>query len=114
MNSLIRSLFNNSFSALHTFRIQLFTISKSLIITALLPFIYISLFIPFFGSLESLIYSVSYFIGNGLLFLFINTFWSIHVNLCISIILALKLTIYFNHLYSQVRKFQFQSLRVIK
>lgn len=114
MNSFIHFLFNNSFSALHAFRINLFTVTKSMVVTAILPFVYITLFIPFFTFLESLIYFVSYIFGDGLLFLFINTFWSVHVNLCVSFIFSLKLTLYFHHLYSQVRLFQFQSLKVIK
>lgn len=114
MISFIYNLFNNIFSSLHAFRINLFSITKGLILTALIPFVYMSLFIPFFTSLEALIYSVSYVFGNGLLFLFINTFWSVHVNLCVSFILSLKLTLYFHHLYLQVRLFQFESLRAIK
>lgn len=114
MSEFIRSLFNQSFLSIHLFKIKLFSLAKSALLLSLLPFIYISLFIPLFTFLESLIYSVSYFFGHGLLFLFINMFWSVHVNLCVSIILSLKLTLYFNYLYSHVRKFQFQSIRVAK
>lgn len=114
MATFIRELFNNLFSSMHSWRSNLFLLAKSALIFGLLPFIYVSLFVPMFFILESMIVSVAFIFGDGLLFNFINTFWSVHINFCVSVIASLKLTLYFNYLYTNVKKFQFQSVRVLK
>lgn len=114
MTTFIRELFNNFFSSMHAWRINLFSLAKSALVFGLLPFLYAALFVPMFFALELMIVSVAFVFGNGLLFNFINTFWSFHINLCVSLILSLKLTLYFHYLYTNVKNFQFQSVRVLK
>lgn len=114
MTTFIRELFNNLFASLHAWRINLFNVAKSALVFGLLPFLYAALFVPMFFALETMIVSVAFVFGNGLLFNFINTFWSVHINLCVSFIVSLRLTLYFHYLYSNVKKFQFESLRVLK
>ena len=114
MISFIRSLFQGWLDRYHGFRLSLAVASKSLLITALLPFVYVSLFVPMFMAQEGLIYGISIFFGDGVLSTFVNMFWSTHVNLCISTIYAFKLTLYYNTLYSSMRKFQFSTMDKLK
>lgn len=110
MISFIRSLFQGWFSRYHDLKISSFSIAKSALLTVLVPFVFGALFVPMVMAQEALIYSISIFLGDGLLSNFVNVFWSVHVNICISTIYAFKLTVYFNTLYSSLRKFQFQTM----
>ena len=114
MIAFIRSLFQGWFSRYHDWKSSLASVTKSALVTALLPFVYLSLFVPMFMAQEALIYGLSIFIGDGVLSTFVSMFWSPHVNLCVSTIYALKLSIYYNSLYSSMRKFQLATMDKLK
>lgn len=104
----LSSLFSVALGKYSDWRLSVLSVAKRALLVALLPFVYVSLFVPMFASLEASVFAVQYVFGVGMLSKFVNYFWSVHVNLCIAALLALKLTIYFNSLYTQMRQFQFQ------
>jgi hypothetical protein len=114
MMAFLSSLFNAALGKYSDWRSSVFTALKRGLLLVLLPFVYVTLFLPMFSSLEASVLVVEYVFGFGLFAKFVSYFWSVHVNLCIAALLALKLTIYFNNLYSQMRQFQFQTLGGIK
>lgn len=110
MTAFLRSLFSGALGKYSDWRLSLFSAAKTALLVGLLPFVYVTLFLPMFASLEASVLAVEYVFGLGMLSKFVNYFWSVHVNLCIAALLSLKLTIYFNSLYTQMRQFQFQGL----
>lgn len=110
MQSFIHALVNSFFSKYAGYKNSLFSSIKNALVFSLLPFIFTSLFLPLIALQESLIFSISSFFGDGVLVGFLNMFWSVHVSICISVIYSFKLTEYFHHLYSSMRKFQFQTI----
>lgn len=114
MISFIRSLFQSWFGKYHDFKTSIFSASKAALVAVLLPFVFTSLFVPMVLAQEGLIYSMSNFLGESILMNFVNMFWSVHVNFCVSTIYAFKLTVYFNTLYTSVRKFQFHTMGKLK
>lgn len=114
MNLFIRDLFQNAVNTFSSWRNSVLSFFKSALLVGLLPFIYTTLFIPMVAAQEALIFSINIFLGSGLLSTFINSFWSYHVNICISAVYAFKLTLYFNNLYSNIRQFQFLNIVRIK
>lgn len=114
MGAFLRLLVQSFFGRLHDRKLSFFEATKSLLVTAILPFIFVGLFVPMVMAQESFIYALKTFFGDGVLSDFVNMFWSVHINFCVSIIYSFKLTVYFNDLYTQSRSFQLSTMGKLK